>query len=152
YLERAVDLSQREVVPSPVRVNHCEHAIRAGRCGIERKRFLGERLGLFELSLAKFGPSRDDGLEMRSAQRCVGGGVVRVEVDRALEQCGRLVVLLARRMRHELATAENVFVSGEALGWFGEGAISLEASEFYRGGADNASGDVVLHGEDVLDL
>src|SRR5216684_4427021 len=63
-------------------------------------------LGLLELFLAKFGPSRHDGLEMRAAERRIGRSVVGIEIDRALEERGRFVVLIAAYMRHELATAQ----------------------------------------------
>ena len=66
-LERAVNLRERQIVPSFVHVDDGQQAIRAGRRGIKRQRLLGERLGLLDLFLAKFGPSRYDGLEMRAA-------------------------------------------------------------------------------------
>jgi hypothetical protein len=126
-LERVVDLSQREIVPSFVHVNDCEQAVGAGRCGIERQRFLRERLGLLELFLPKFGPSRHDGLEMRAAERRISRSVVGIEIDRALEKRGRFVVLVAAYMRQELATAQEVFVGGEIVGRFCEDALLLRS-------------------------
>jgi hypothetical protein len=55
-------------------------------------------------------------------------------------------------MRQELATMQNVFVSGEAVGGFGEDAIPLEAGELYRGRADDAACDVLLYAENIFDL
>ena len=72
-LERAVDLPERQIVPPPVNIDEREQAVGAGRRWIERQRFLRERLGLIEFLLAKFSPSRDDGLEMRAAERGIGG-------------------------------------------------------------------------------
>jgi hypothetical protein len=55
-------------------------------------------------------------------------------------------------MREELATAQDVFVGGEVGSGFGQHTVPLETSELHRCRADNASGDVFLHTEDILDL
>jgi len=69
-----------------------------------------------------------------------------------LEEILRLVIAVARRVRKELATAQYVFVGGEVLGGLGKRTVPLETGELYRCRADDASGDVVLHAEDILDL
>ncbi len=89
---------------------------------------------------------------MRSPECCIGGGVVRVQVDRALKERGRLVVLVAARVRQELAAAQHVFVGREVVGGLREDAFPLEPGELHGSRADHASGDVVLHGENVLEL
>ena len=82
----------------------------------ERQSLLGKHLGLVQLILKEFGPSRDDGLEMRSAKRCISCGVVRVELNRALEEVGRFVVLVAAYMRQKFTTAQHVLVGREIFG------------------------------------
>src|SRR5215469_12105400 len=82
----------------------------------------------------------------------ISSGVVRVEVDRPPEHFLRLVITFARRVGEGLAATQDVFVGGEAFGWLAECALPLEAGELYGRRADNASGDVLLHAEDVLDL
>jgi hypothetical protein len=69
-----------------------------------------------------------------------------------LEHVLRLVIAVARHVREELATAQDIFVGGEVRGGFGKDAVPLETGELYHGRSDDASGDVVLHAEDVLDL
>jgi hypothetical protein len=60
--------------------------------------------GAAEIVGDKFGPSRRYRLDQREAKRRIGGGVARVELDRAPEHAG-LVIAFARRMGHELAAA-----------------------------------------------
>src|SRR5262245_3374561 len=69
-----------------------------------------------------------------------------------LKQVLRLVIATTRRTRQVLATAQNVFIGGKALGGLGECTVPLEAREPYRRRADDASGNVVLYSEDILDL
>ena len=61
-------------------------------------------------------------------------------------------MLVARGVRRELATAQHVFVGGEVVGGFGEGAVPLEAGQLHRCGADDAPSDILLHPKDVVDL
>ena len=55
-------------------------------------------------------------------------------------------------MRQGTTTAQHVFVGGEVPGGLRKDALLLEPGELYSRGADDAPGDVVLHGENVLDL
>ena len=52
----------------------------------------------------------------------------------------------------ESAAAQDVFVGGEIFGGFGQDTVPFEAGHLYRGGAHDASGDIVLNAEDVFDL
>jgi len=81
-LERVADLPEREIVTSLVQVDKCEQAVGARRHRIERPGFLRERFGLLEFFLTEFRPSRNDGFEMRAAERGIGLGILRVKVDR----------------------------------------------------------------------
>src|SRR5262249_255239 len=56
-LERTIDLSQRQIIPSFVIVDGPKQAVGAGRCRIESERFLCERFGLVQLIPDEFGPS-----------------------------------------------------------------------------------------------
>jgi hypothetical protein len=69
-----------------------------------------------------------------------------------LEHVPRLVIALPCGMRIRLAAAQNIFIGSEIAGGRAEGELPLEAGELYRRGADDASGDVLLHPENVLDL
>ena len=51
-----------------------------------------------------------------------------------------------------LTAAQHVFIGGKAVGGLGEDAFLLEPGELHGGRADDASGDIVLHGEDVFEL
>ena len=77
-LKRTIDLPKREIIPSLVIVDRPEQSVGAGRCGIECERFLCEPFGFREFVLAELGLSRDDSLEMRAAERGIGGGIARV--------------------------------------------------------------------------
>src|SRR6516162_2726468 len=100
----------------------------------------------------KFRPSRSDRLNKGQAERRIGGGIARVEVDRTLEHLLRLVVAFACRVREDLAAAQDVFVSDEAVCGLAEGALPLEAGELHRRRANNAPINVFLHAKDVIDL
>ena len=50
------------------------------------------------------------------------------------------------------AAAQDIFVGGEIFGGFGKDTIAFEAGHLDRRGAHDASGDIVLNAEDVLDL
>ena len=89
---------------------------------------------------------------MRSPEGCIGGGVIRVEIDRALKEVGRLVVLFTARVRQKFATTQHIFVRSEIFGGLGEDTLPFETSERYRRRADDTAGNVVLHGKDVLGL
>ena len=89
---------------------------------------------------------------MRAAECCISLGIIRVEIDGALKELARLVVIIARCMRKVISAAQHVFVGRKLFGGFGEDSFSLEAGELYRRRADDAPGDVVLHGKDVIDL
>src|SRR5215469_16836142 len=69
-----------------------------------------------------------------------------------LEHLLRFVIAFACRVREDVAAAQNVFVSDEAVRGLTKGAFPLEPGELYGRRADNSSGDVLLHAEDVLDL
>jgi len=72
------DLPEREILTSLVQVDKCEQAVGARRHRIERPGFLRERFGLLEFFLTEFRPSRNDGFEMRAAERGIGLGLLRV--------------------------------------------------------------------------
>src|SRR4029077_141368 len=55
-------------------------------------------------------------------------------------------------MRQELATVQYVFVGREGFCGFCKDAFSLETGQRYRSCTDDAPGDVVLYGKDVLGL
>ena len=69
-----------------------------------------------------------------------------------LKELTRLVVLLVRRIRKDLTTAQDQFIGGEAAGGFGEDALLLKPGELDGHRADGAADDVGLHSEDVLEL
>lgn len=89
---------------------------------------------------------------MRVAQRRIGAGVVGIEIGGALAEFARLVVAVTRVMRQRVTTAEDVLVCREVAGRFCQHALPFEAGEFDGRRADDASGDLVLHGENVVDL
>src|ERR1700749_138702 len=89
---------------------------------------------------------------MRSPQRGIGCGVIRVEIDGALKERGRFVVFLAACMRKEFATAQTEFVGREICSGLGEHTLPLKTRQRYRSRTYNATGNVVLHGKDVLAL
>src|SRR5271167_1429750 len=89
---------------------------------------------------------------MRPSERCIGGGVIRVEVNRTLKVRGRLIVLVTACMRQELATAQHVFIRGKIFGGLRKDALCLEAGELDGRRADHSPGDVVLDVEDVFDF
>src|SRR6267378_1382054 len=150
--ERMVDLAQCEIIMFSAHTDNGEQAVGAGCRGVERQSLLRQRLGALDLFIAKFRPSGHDGVEICPAKRRIGGGIIQVEVDRALEHLPRRVVLLARRIDKALTAAQDVFIGGEAAGWLGENALLLESGELDCCDADNTPGNVVLHGENVLGL
>ena len=129
-----------------------EQAVGACSGRVERQCLLHQSLGTLDFFIGEFRPSGNRRVEIGPAEGRIAGSVIRVEVDRALEHLLRLVIVVARRVREELTTAQDVFVGGEARGGFGEGAVPLETRKLYCCRADDAAGDVVLHAEDILDL
>jgi hypothetical protein len=83
--ERAVDPPQREIITPLVHVDKCKRAVGVRRHRIECPGLLRERFGLFELFLPKFGPSPNDGFEMRAAE----GGIARRSSGPARSHAGR---------------------------------------------------------------
>jgi hypothetical protein len=55
-------------------------------------------------------------------------------------------------MRQELATAQKVSVGREVFSRLREDAFPLDPGELYGGRADDAPGDIVLHGKNVFEL
>src|SRR5215831_20450136 len=98
-LERTVDLPKCEIVSSSIHVDVGKQSVGARRDGIERQRLLCKRFGALDLVLAEFRPSRYHSLVMCPSEPCIGSGIVRIEVDRALENMLRLVILVACRVR-----------------------------------------------------
>src|SRR5882672_2863478 len=82
----------------------------------------------------------------------MGVGVVRIEINGALEERARLIVAVTRFMRQSTTTAQNVLVRREVAGRFCQSALLLEAGKLYSRCADDALGDGVLHGENAINL
>src|ERR1700736_2886514 len=55
-------------------------------------------------------------------------------------------------MRKSIATAQHVFIRRETTGRFCQSALLLEAGKLYSRYADDTLGNVILHGEDIVDL
>src|SRR4029077_14947494 len=89
---------------------------------------------------------------MRAAECCIGLGVIRIEINGALKELACLVVIVARCMLKKLTTTQHVFERHETSGRFCQSALPLRAGELYSGYCDDALGDIVLHGEDIVDL
>ena len=69
-----------------------------------------------------------------------------------LKELTRLVVLLVRRIRKDLTTAQDQILGGKVAGGFGEDALFLKSGELDGHRADRPADDISLHGEDVLEL
>src|SRR6516225_3777998 len=129
-----------------------EQLVGAGRRRVQCQGLPRQCFRAFELVVAKFRPSRDDGLKMGITERRIGGGIVGIEIDRALVHLLRFVVLLARRGQPLIAASQYVFVGGETVGGLGADALLLEPGELDGRRPGHMPGDILLHRKDVLGL
>src|SRR5438874_9661104 len=95
-LERAVDFPQCKIIMSSEEMDNCEQAVRAGRGRVECQCLLHQPLGTLNLFIRKFRPSGNSGVEIGTAEGRIGGSVIRDEVDCAMNDLRRCVVLLER--------------------------------------------------------
>src|SRR6516162_8803348 len=80
-LKCAIDLTQPQIVALLDYIDGGQQTVGAGGSRVDRQGLLRQCLGALELVLAKLSPSRQEGGVVREAERRVGGGVIRIEVD-----------------------------------------------------------------------
>ena len=127
-----------------------QHGMGNGVAIVDLHRLLGELSGTLDRPVRPLGPAIHEVVQLSQTQTDVGVGVAGIERQRLLEHGARLQIRVPLDAAQEVASAQHVLVSIEALGQLLEDALTLQPGKAHRQGSDYLLRDSVLDGEHVV--